>query len=284
MSITAIGLLLDGWPKSLTVYTEPERRPTPPGVFARLDLPSTDDRDLLALYQQTLDGVPLYNGYSGYGAAHQYAMRELLKSGDVHILRALTTRGSLGVLVDHEADADGTYRRFVMAYPGAVVHELHSAWSSYRLPANGDGDPLPDQSGQPLRIKSLDAFPSSPHATRAMDGDLRTRWSGGVQRASADFTIELEQPSHVGQLVTDLGEFVTDFPVRLQVEVSADGSQWETVYVGSTALYAYYAALRHPKQIPLVFPVNHDMVRFLRMKQLGWGTHDWSIAEVRVLQ
>jgi hypothetical protein len=66
--------------------------------------------------------------------------------------------------------------------------------------------------------------------------------------------------------------------------VSADGSKWETVYLGSTALHAYYAALRHPKQIPLVFPVNRDMVRFLRMKQLGWGTHDWSIAEVRVLQ
>jgi hypothetical protein len=284
VAIAAVGLCLDGWPKEFSVRAEPERRPTPAGVFARLDLPMTDDRDVLALYQQTFDRVPLFNGFSGYGAPHDYAMRELLHAVDPRILHALTSHGPLGVVIDHEADADGGFRKFITAYPGAVLQQTHPTWSSYKLPGSGDGDLLPDRAGSPLRIKSLDAFPSPPHTPRAIDGNLKTRWSGGVQRASADFTIELEQPSHVGQLVTDLGEFFTDFPVRLQLEVSADGSQWETVYVGSTALHAYYAALRHPKQIPLVFPVNRDMVRFLRMKQLGWGTHDWSIAEVRVLQ
>src|SRR5262249_35360096 len=73
-SIAAIGLALDGWPKQFQVLAEPEHRTAPPGVAARLDLPMTDDRDALALYQQTLDRVPLYNGFSGYGAPHQYAM------------------------------------------------------------------------------------------------------------------------------------------------------------------------------------------------------------------
>jgi len=145
------------------------------------------------------------------------------------------------------------------------------------------GDLLPDESGVPLRIKSLDAFPSPPHTPRAVDGNLKTRWSGGVQRAAADFTIELEQPEHVGQLVISLGEFATDFAIRLRLEVSPDGSQWETVYLGDSALHAYYAAIRHPKEIPLVYPIGRDNVRFIRMRQLGWGTHDWSIAEVRVL-
>ena len=117
-----------------------------------------------------------------------------------------------------------------------------------------------------------------------MDGNLKTRWSGGVQRAAADFTIELEQAGRVGQLVTVLGEFMTDFPMRLQLEVSADGSQWETAFLGDTALHAYYAALRHPRTVPVVLPVNRDGVRFIRLKQLGWGTHDWSIAEVEVLR
>jgi len=104
-----------------------------------------------------------------------------------------------------------------------------------------------------------------------------------VQRAAADFTIELEQPEHVGQLVISLGEFATDFAIRLRLEVSPDGSQWETVYLGDSALHAYYAAIRHPKEIPLVYPIGRDNVRFIRMRQLGWGTHDWSIAELRVL-
>ena len=136
----------------------------------------------------------------------------------------------------------------------------------------------------PAGIKALDAFPSPPHTGRAIDGDLRTRWSGGVQRAAADFTIELAQPEHVGQLVVDLGEFWTDFPQRLLIETSAEGSSWQTVFDGPTALHAYYGALRHPREIPLVFALNRDNVRFIRLKQLGWGSHDWSIAEVHVLR
>ena len=105
-----------------------------------------------------------------------------------------------------------------------------------------------------------------------------------MQRAAADFTIELEQVSRVGQVVTILGEFMTDFPMRLRLAVSTDGSQWETVYDGDTMLHAYYAALRHPREIPVVIPINRDSVRFIRLQQIGWGTHDWSIAEIQVLR
>ncbi len=105
-----------------------------------------------------------------------------------------------------------------------------------------------------------------------------------MQRSAADFTIELAEPGFVRQLVTDLGEFWTDFPVRLRIQISPDGAQWETVFLGDTALHAYYAAVRHPRQIPMVYPIGRDRVRFIRMQQVGWGTHDWSIAEVRVLR
>jgi hypothetical protein len=283
-SIAVIGLALDGWPKQFHVLAEPEHRPAPPGVSVRLDLPMTDDRDALALYQQTLQNVPLYNGFSGYGAPHQYAMRQLLIAHDPRILRAMTAAGPLGVVIDHESDPDGGYRRFVAGYPGATLHETHDRWSSYRLPASGAGDLLPDASGTPIAIKSLAAYPSQPHTPRAIDGDLKTRWSGGVQKSSADFTIELAEPGPVKQLVTDLGEFYTDFPMRLRIDVSADGAQWDTVYLGDAALHAYYAALRHPKQVPVVYPIGHDSVRFIRLAQVGWGEHDWSIPELRVLK
>ena len=284
VAVASVALLLDGWPREFVVAAEPEHRFAPPGVDARLDLPMTEDRDAVAIYLQTLDPVPLYNGFSGYGAPHQYALRELLHGRDVRILQALTARGSVGVVIDHESDADARLRQFVAAFPGAVLHETHPSWSSYRLPARPAEDPVPDRGGAALPIKSLDAFPSPPHTARAVDGDLRTRWSGGVQRAAADFTIELEQPSHVGQLVTDLGPFWTDFPRRLKIDVSPDGSSWETAFLGDTALHAYYGALRHPKDVPLVFAIGRDHVRVIRLQQLGWGTHDWSIAEVHVLR
>jgi hypothetical protein len=283
-AVAVIGLALDGWPGAFAVGARPDPRPTPPGVVARLNLPMTDDQDALSLYYQTLDGVPLYNGFSGYGAPHQYAMRELLIASDPRILQVMTAKGPLGVVIDHDSDVDGACRKFIKAYPGAVLQETHDKWSSYRLPASGAGDLLPDEQGTPVAIKSLDAYPSPPHTPRAIDGDLTTRWSGGVQKSSADFTIELAEPTFVRQLVTDLGGFWTDFPMRLRIDVSGDGAAWTQVYLGDTALHAYYAAVRHPKQVPVVYPIGRDGVRFIRLTQLGWGTHDWSIAEVRVLK
>jgi hypothetical protein len=36
--------------------------------------------------------------------------------------------------------------------------------------------------------------------------------------------------------------------------------------------------------MPLVFALNRDHVRFIRLRQTGFGTHDWSIPELHVFQ
>jgi hypothetical protein len=282
--IAAVGLMLDAWPRTYVVLAAPEPRLAPPGVVARLDLPTDTDHDAAALYYQTFESIPLYNGFSGYGAPHAYAMREMLEAYDARILRVLSARGPLGVVIDHKSDTDGAIRKFVSAYPGARQHETHADWSSYVLPPAATIESVPDEKGQPIAIKSLDSFPSPPHTPRAVDGSLKTRWSGGVQQVAADFTIEIAEPGYVGQVVIDLGEFITDYPMRLHMEVSSDGTTWETAFLGDTVLQAYYAAVRNPRRAPLVLPVDRNGVRFIRLKQLGWGKHDWSIPEVRVLR
>jgi hypothetical protein len=284
MAIAAAGLLLDGWPRTFTVLAAPPPRPAPAGVATRLDLPVTDDTGAEALYQQTLDPVPLHNGFSGYFAPHYYALRTLLEARDPRVLHVLAAAGPLGVVIHHDGDQDGSIRRFVLAHPGAAVVRTENDWSSYRIPADPSPPDVPDRTGTPIRIKSLSTFPSPPHAGRALDGDLRTRWSGGVQQQSAEAIVELDSATHVGQVVIDLGGFVTDFAARLRIEVSADGTAWETVWTGDTALHAYYAAVRHPREMPLVFPLDRDGVRFIRLSQVGFGSHDWSIAELHVLR
>ena len=47
-----------------------------------------------------------------------------------------------------------------------------------------------------------------------------TRWNGGAQEKPAEVIVELEQPADIGQIVIELGGFVTDFPARLQIDVS----------------------------------------------------------------
>jgi len=279
----AVGLLLDGWPRGFPVVEAPPLRPSPPGVVARLDLPMSSDTDAQALYQQMFDPVPLYNGFSGYFAPHYFALRTLVESGDLRILHVMAANGPLGVVIDHSLDPQGTLRKWVLSYPGAATSHIDEAWSSYRLPKSSSPPDVADRTGTPLPIKSLSTIPSPPHAARALDGDVTTRWSGGVQQVFAEATIELERASHVGQVVIDLGSFITDFPIRLQIDVSADGASWSSAWSGATALEAYFGAIRHPRDMPLVFPLNRDDVRFIRLRQTGFGSHDWSIPELHVL-
>lgn len=280
LAVVAAGMLLDGWPRVFKVVQAREPRPMPADVSARLDLPVGDD-DTLAMYQQMRAPVPLYNGYSGYFAPHYFAMRELLARRDPAILHAFAARGSLGVAVDNGSDPDGALKAYVMRMPGASLVHAERDWNSYRIPQS-TVQPLPDEEGEPLEIKGLDAYPSAPHAARTTDGDLWTRWSGGPQQQSSELMIELAAPGRVHQVVLVLGPYITDWPVRLQIDVAAERDQWTTAWVGETALYAYYGSVRHPKEVPLVFPIDRNGVRYIRLRQTGFGTHDWSVAELRV--
>ena len=220
------------------------------------------------------------NGYSGYFPPHYYALGELARAHDTRILRALSSDGPLGIIIDHEGDQDGALRGWVSA-SGARLITSTSSWSSFVLDRSSDAAP-PDMEGAPLAIRSVDSYPSPPHAPRAIDGDLVSRWSGGVQQQSAGYTIELAEASHVGRLVTLLGGYVTDFPRKLRVNVSSDAHDWHTVFEDDTALQAYFGAVRHPREAPVVIPIDRDDVRFIQLIQVGFSSHDWSIAEVRV--
>src|SRR4029450_5611899 len=156
-ALAVAGLLIDGWPRQFRVLPAPELRPSPPGVTARLDLPSSDATDPQALYQQMFDPVPvpLYNGFSGYGAPHYFAMRAMLETSDPRILQVLAARGPVGMVIDHAGDSDGALRKFVLAAPGSTADRVERDWSSYRVPQSMPMAELPDRSGTPVQIKSV---------------------------------------------------------------------------------------------------------------------------------
>ena len=168
MAIAAAGLLLDGWPRAFTVLPAPPARPAPAGVATRLDLPVTDDTGAEALYQQTLDLVPLHNGFTGYVAPHYYALRTLLEAHDPRMLHVLAAAGPLGIVVHHAGDQDGAIRRFVLAHPGASMVRTEDDWSSYRIPAGR----VPAGGARSSRLASADQIAhhvsqSAPRRARA---------------------------------------------------------------------------------------------------------------------
>src|SRR5262249_10522178 len=180
VSLAVAGLLIAGGPKRFVVVTAPTVRPSPAEAALRLDLPITDEGDAGALYQQMFDPKPLYNGFSGFTAPHYAAMKALLDEGDPEILSILAARGSLGIVVDHAADADGVQRAMVLAFPGSKTVRTERDWSSYLIP-RVEAAPVEtaDASGSTVRIEAVSASAGKGPAQRAIDGDLDTAWSGG---------------------------------------------------------------------------------------------------------
>lgn len=281
--VAAIGLLLDGWPRRFPVLAAPLLRPTPAGVAFRLDLPSHSSADAEALYQQMFDPIPLYNGFSGYAPPHYEAMRALFDARDVRILQALSARGELGVVVDHAGDRDGAIRRFVLAAPGATLAHDASGWSSYRIP-QGPAPRIAEASGTPVRVVSATSSSDSTRAADAIDGDLDTRWTVS-QRDPSDVTLELEEIAAVSQIVMRLGAFGHEFPAHLRIDVSSDGSTWNTVFDAPPLLESYVAAVQNPREVPVVIPLEPRPARFIRLHQTASDPkRTWAISEIQVLR
>ena len=207
-------------------------------------------------------------------------LRSLIASRDTRILHALAAAGPLGIVIDHAGDRSKRLRRWVLE-AGARPETAAAKWSSYLMPQAATAAPA-DVEGTVVRLGSVAAYPSESLATSAIDGRMDTRWPGGIQQHSAGYQIELAEPSDVRQVVTYLGPYYTDFARRLRVDVSTDRVNWTTVFLDDTALLAYYGALRHPKTVPIVIPIDRAGVISIRLVQLGFNRHEWSIAELEV--
>jgi hypothetical protein len=118
-----------------------------------------------------------------------------------------------------------------------------------------------------------------------LDDDLDTRWHTVPQAGGETITVALDRPQHVSAVVLCLGAYASQYPRALEVEVSADSVGWSRVYSGATALEAYDAALRAPREIPVTIAIQRDGIKFVRLRQTGRDPRrGWTIVELRVIQ
>lgn len=81
--VAVIGLALDGWPGEFLVSAAPDRRPTPPGVIARVNLPMTDDRDARVSSTRRTAGSYMVGIFFGgvFGLARSFRCSSILRRG-----------------------------------------------------------------------------------------------------------------------------------------------------------------------------------------------------------
>jgi hypothetical protein len=225
----------------------------------------------------------VFNGYSGYAAPQHAALRDLLEHRDPRILARLAASEPIEVVVESVGDADGQWNAFVQRQPGVRRIDTGPDWTGYELPATGAAAP-PEPEGPSIPIAAIETTHNVPDINAVLDGNLDTRWHSQPQAGGETITIDLARPRHVSAVILCLGAYAGQYPRWLEVDASADGAAWARVRAGDTALDAYDAAVRSPREIPVAIPVNRDGVRYLRLRQTGREPRaGWTIVELRVI-
>jgi hypothetical protein len=277
-----VGLVLDGWPRSFTLAAAPDLRPPAGnGTVARLGLPLAAN-ETESMYRTIGDGLPVFNGYSGYEAPQHPALRDLLDRRDPEILQRLASAGPIQIVVEHALDADGSWRRYVES-AGARRLDGGMDWTRYELRIR----PLPPSfvgSGRSVPIVRVDANVNPSDINAVIDNDLNTRWHAAEPRGTEMVTVDLGTSQPVSAVVFLLGSYTSQYPRALEVESSQDGVGWLQEWSGRTALLAYDAAVREPRAVPLAVPLKGP-ARWIRVRQTSAeATRGWTIVELRVMQ
>jgi hypothetical protein len=221
------------------------------------------------------------NGYSGFFPRSYDVLRRGLAIRDPQMFDAVASFGTVVVAVDARSDRGGEWARQIVARPGTMALGQEGGRKLFALA--GGTLPAEFRSASRLRIESASANVQSERIALAMDGDEETRWDSGPQRGTEVVTIDLGSRRTVDGVSMTIGPHLSDFPRLLAIESSEDGVAWSDRWKGNTAVIAFAGAVRHPREVPLAFPLPAVAARFLRLRQLGQDpVFYWSIFELAV--
>jgi hypothetical protein len=282
--IACAGVVADGWQSPMDFPAAPGPRPNRTRAVARIDLPFAERHDLESLFRAIGHRRPLVNGYSGHFPPHHGILKRLLSDGDPDALRHMTQFGDLEIVVEHDYDHDGRWRKYVETCPGIepVFHD--DRYSSYRLRESPDGARHRRLDGPVVTIAAVTASANNERVALMTDGDLTTRWDlGRAQQPGDRIAVDLGAAKTLRGIELSLGRFTADYPRQILVETSGDGAVWQQAWSGGGGGPALTAAVFHPTIVPVTFPLGGRRARYVRLTQLAADpVFYWSIAELRV--
>jgi hypothetical protein len=276
--VVACGFVADGW---TTIRAAPV-----PTATATIDLRGKTVLflpvgevypDIGAVYQAVTGGYRTVNGYSGYQPPYYQALRTLSDEADGRLFGPFVHNGALHVI------ARRGIRGLVEQQPGAQLVSDQRAFLHYVIPSR-PVTPLPTTpTGVRIPIADITSACSPERTGLLIDGDLKTRWGCGVQKADESFIADLGAPTPVGTVVNALGSAGGDFARTLRIETSLDAHTWTTAWEGSPAAQVLYAAMKAPLETRAVIEFPARSARYVRLSQLGRDDfYPWSIAEMEI--
>jgi hypothetical protein len=136
--------------------------------------------------------------------------------------------------------------------------------------------------GERLPVESVQASAVGDDPSLMLDGRVESEWKDIPQRPGQWVIVDLGHTQQVGGVMHATGEAARDFPRRLAIDVSIDGSTWDEVWQGQIAAHAFRAAVLRPRESAMAFAFPARQARFVRLRQLASHRNYWRIAELTV--
>jgi hypothetical protein len=265
----AAAILADSWTRPLPLFAPPAAWPSEvstAGVRAFVELPLGEtSHDTAAMYRSTLSGLPTANGYSGYFPAHYEALHLALEERDETALDTLAAAGPLLVVVERAWPYSNERLVWLRGNARArqVAENADDVW--FRVVAPPRATTGCGSSTLPIAALADTWGPADlPPVT---DSNDETFWSTGESQQVGDLLIlDLGRVAQPCSVRLSLGSHVRSFPRMLSVSTSADGSSWQTSFIGKLGGEAVASALEHPRAAVLELPVTGQPARFIRLR------------------
>jgi hypothetical protein len=234
------------------------------------------------MYRGMYHAHPVVNGYSGFFPRSYDVLSRGLAIHDPQMFDAIAAWGPVAAAVDVRHDDGGQWATQLAARPGTVSLGEEGGRKLFLL-KSGELPPVLKTSGR-LPVQSVTANVQNERIGLALDGNPATRWDSGPQRGQEIITIDLGSLRTVEGVTMTIGRQLSDFPRKLVIERSENGSDWSPAWEGTTALVAFTAAVRHPRDVQLDFSLPSVPARLLRLRQLGQDpVFYWSVFELAVV-
>ncbi len=242
--VASIGLLADGWIRAMPLGAPPSVLEVPERNARVLELPFEDGAvSVAAMYRGMSHRLPVINGYAGYVPPHADVIAWALRRRDPTVLTELRRGHPLYVLVASTDEAPA-WTAFLDGQPETTMLGVEGGGRLYRMaPAAYAAGPRPGA--------------AIADALARVDGDWIV---ADVGRARAMRGLELRTGGNLVRLPRDL-----------RIDVSVDGTRWETAFEERPGGMALLGALQQPLVIPLRVDLRDVSARYVRVNAPAFG-------------
>ncbi len=287
MTAAVAGLIVaEGWiaPVSTVVPPSTVRWPAQCDGTPRLELPvgypEAPEADAAAQYRALLDGTRSVNGLSGYMPPYLLALTVSTWARDADALTALAEHGPICISVARSQRDGPALADWVARHPLARTLGARHGQEFFALPQSA---PQAGRvAGVPLPISVASSDSGVVDLRSLTDGRLATQWiTPGPQRRNEQLRVTLACVASIGSI--GLSQDVATFPRELAIEASPDGTEWQTLWQGTTGGLTMRAALRDPHTMTTDFTVRANGIRHVRFRILRDDPiARWAVADLTV--